>query len=413
MPHKLVRKAAQASVHRIRGLPLAPIARFPRFPAAPILKLRLAQPARGVPAGAVRAEVQSPLPAAERETGEFPQEQPADRAKQRGAVGDGAAGQVAGERESDGLQASERARGERRVGSAEAEIERVEEQRLQGRRPLGGETHLVEHGERAARVQKRAVRHQTRHERAAASAAGVPERFGVVDKRVHSQDLVQVQQQPAGEGGKCWQRSVQGQLQKQRLGLREDGACCVQREMPNHGLPNSIHGPQIGTSSKLHRNLALFVDAVGAGARRRLDPMDRLALRIHENGFEETENILREGVGKRVESENDLDTERAELRLRRNDLSQLFSQSFICIKVGLNKAASYRESEDLRIENRGYVTGKGMTLGEENRNHITHNYPLFFCRIGGKNIQDLLHDARLQSLASNPIDCIFADQFVE
>ena len=144
--------------------------------------------------------MQSPLSAAERKTGDFPDKQPAHSVNQCRemrvtvgivvvvVVGGGGGGgvavavavaavvvvvvivvavvavavavvagggvvlQVCGEYEGDGLKTSERARRKRRVRSAESKIQSMEEQRLHGFGPLRSETHFVQHGESAVCV---------------------------------------------------------------------------------------------------------------------------------------------------------------------------------------------------------------------------------------------------------------------
>ena len=92
--------------------------------------------------------MQSPLPAAERKTGNFPEEQPAHCVKQCREVSvtvriKAVILQVCGECEGDGLKTSERPRRKRRVRSAEPKIECMKEQRLHGFGPLGSETHFI------------------------------------------------------------------------------------------------------------------------------------------------------------------------------------------------------------------------------------------------------------------------------
>ena len=60
--------------------------------------------------------------------------------------------EVCRERESDVLKTCATESRERRVGNAKPKIESMEKQRLHRVGPLGGETHLVEHGECAIRV---------------------------------------------------------------------------------------------------------------------------------------------------------------------------------------------------------------------------------------------------------------------
>lgn len=153
MSRKRMLASTSASMHRIGGFPRTPAI---RFPISPILQLRFTQPTRRFPAGTMGTEMQSPLSAAERKTGNFPDQQPAHSVNQCREVrvrvsvsvsmGSIAALQVCGECEGDGLKTSERARRKRRVRSAESKIQSMEEQRLHGFGPLGSETHFVQHG---------------------------------------------------------------------------------------------------------------------------------------------------------------------------------------------------------------------------------------------------------------------------